>query len=62
MGHNFVLNMEPLRHHITISQVKYQTSAVNRYSFDYSFLLFSIYIVLRLLETLVLCCDKYRPR
>ena len=40
--------MELLRHHMTISQLKYQASVVNMNAFDYS--IFSIYIVLRLLQ------------
>ena len=31
----FVQNMEALRHHMTISQPKYQTSGVNKYVIDY---------------------------
>ena len=46
--------MELLRHHMTISRLKYQTNVVNRYAIDYS--LFSIYVVLQLLETWVLRC------
>ena len=49
LGHTFVQNMELSRHHKTIYQFKYQTSVVNRDIIDYS--LFSIYIVLRILET-----------
>ena len=40
--------MEQLRHHITSSQLKYQTNVVNMYAIDYS--LFTIYILFRLLE------------
>ena len=60
LAHTQVQNMGLLRHHMTISQYKYQTCVVNRYAFDYS--LFSIYIVLRLLETLISRCVKYRSR
>ena len=41
--------MALLRHHMTISQHKYKTTVVNEYVLDYA--LFSIYVVLRLLET-----------
>ena len=36
MKHTLVENMELSRHHITISQLKYQTSVVNIYAIDYS--------------------------
>ena len=60
MGHTFVQNMELLRHHMTVSQLKYQTSVVNRYAFDHS--LFSINIVLRLLEALLRCINNRRDQ
>ena len=52
--------MELFRHHMTISQPKYRTSVVNSYAIDN--LLFSIYILLQLLETRVLRCIHNRRR